>query len=240
MRHAARSGHAGAAVWARFPSPLTAHALTVRPDEIRCGRSTEASEASPVASQASRVASLFRPETTESEFALNMSDIVRCQSPQVRFSSILKATFCGLRSLSNNADDVIKKKKKKKSPRTLYRGERQRLYFIPRGWDRNNEELTVEMVRFLWQRARTMSHIPPLSAKLMTRTFSSRRQLTGWRISTRPNGLKLDQRGRFRVPHPSRLAGWRVKLCSTRTSLMTRQSSLAAHSEAWPSAVYRG
>lgn len=56
---------------------------------------TEAREESTSASQASRVASLFRTETTESEFALNMSNIVRCKLPQVRFSSVLKPHSAG-------------------------------------------------------------------------------------------------------------------------------------------------
>lgn len=93
---------------ARFPSPPTAHSPKARPDETRWRRS-DGGERSTPASQASRVAPLFQTERTESEFALNMSDIVRYQSPQVRLSSYFKASFCGFTSLSDNAADVIKK-----------------------------------------------------------------------------------------------------------------------------------
>lgn len=92
---------------ARFPSPLAEHAHTAGPDEIRCGRSDGAEESQPSRAEPSRAASLFYNETTDSELALNMSDIVRCQSPQVRiFSVFLKRR---LASLSDNAGYTISK-----------------------------------------------------------------------------------------------------------------------------------
>lgn len=127
---------------ARFPPPTTAHSPTARPDDSRCRRS-DGGERSTPASRASRVAPLFQTETTESEFALNMSDIVRCQSPQVRFPSYFEATFCGFTSLSDNAADVIKKK---------YPHYIAQLGNIGGKW----------CWRFLWQREQTMSHIPQL------------------------------------------------------------------------------
>lgn len=121
---------------ARFPSPLTEHAHTASPDEIRCGRSDGGEESQASRTEPSRAASLFYNETTDSELALNMSDIVRCQSPQVRIFSLLKRR---LASLSDNAGYTIKKKIIKKEPPTIYHGG-QVSYLLTGGLDLVNEE----------------------------------------------------------------------------------------------------
>lgn len=85
-----------------------------------------------------------------------------------------------------------------------------------------------------FQRARTMSHIPPLSARLMTRTFSPRCQLTGW--STRLGRTCLNRSAprnatdavvfRLNIPAKQQVV-WMEGFNLTRTTLMTRQTSLA-------------
>lgn len=71
---------------------------------------------------------------------------------------------------------------------------------------------------------RTLSHMPPISVKLMTRAFSSRCQLTERRpldsalnkdtVKRVPKCLSLNKsnwRGRLRAPHPIEAAGCLVR-----------------------------